>query len=143
MDEGLDDGVVTRLGDLQVRAPRTLEELSGDRVVRSFDLTEWSAGIAVSRRWKLGTASILLAAVFAWTPVARAWSWFVVGPTVVVLAAFAAVCFMRKTYLILYRGDAQVTFHLWDGGQGEAALVAFTGLVTGAAKIGGEPLEPS
>jgi hypothetical protein len=128
------DDVVASLGDLRVRAPRILEEVSGDGVVGSYDLAEWSAGVAVGRRYGLGGVALLGAVALVTASVARGWPWWGAAVPVLLLLFLAVVFLMKKVWLVLERGDEQVVLHVWDGGQGEEARVRFLAFVLGAAK---------
>jgi hypothetical protein len=141
------DDVGIRVGDLRFRAPRILEEFFQGKVDRSVDLAEWNAHLAVGRRWNSGTIMLLLAAgLIAGAVRLGGWGWLLcVAAAVPALLAFFFL--MQKKWLVLTRGEGdkleQQVFHLWDGGEGEEELVKFLGMVLGAAKNGGEPLEPS
>lgn len=132
------DDVVASLGDLRLRAPRTLEELSGERVVASYDLSEWSVAVVVGRRRAAAAACSAIAGALLGASAVGYLSWWVSCPSAALSSLLAVVFLVKKVWLVLERGDEQAVHHVWDGGEGDEARVRFLAHVLGAAKPSNE-----
>ncbi|MCO5165282.1 MAG: DUF4261 domain-containing protein [Planctomycetes bacterium] len=136
-------GAAPRLGDLRLRAPRTLEELSGGAVARSWDLAEWAPTVVTGRRWGCAALTAGLATGLVFTALSRAWPWLALAVPFLVLALLLLAALREKRWLVLRRGDEQVVLHLWHAGEGEPALAAFVATVLSASNTGGDEPKPN